>query len=184
MRSRLSKISFNGSLVTAPALTSRCSPLATSVTSTTARRAARSAFSACRMSSFTSAYLLHIDTDGATAGQADLPSRFIGDAEFEHFRLAALDHIHCFGHHGPLNTASRHRSEEVAFIVDDQVRADRSRGRPPCLNHRSERNLAPVFAPFLGGLENIFIARKHRSPPSGNLLQQVFRIVPFCRRTG
>ena len=35
------------------AFTSRCSPLATSVTSTAARRAARSALSACRMSSFT-----------------------------------------------------------------------------------------------------------------------------------
>src|SRR5262245_33742463 len=184
MRSRLSRTSFKGSLATSPALISRCSPLATSVTSAVARRAVRSAFRAWRMSSFTSAYLLHIDTDGATAGQANIPGRFIGDAEFEHFRLAALDHIHCFGHHGPLNAAARYRSEKVAFIVDDQVRANRPRGRPPCLNHRSERNLPPVFAPFLGGLENVFIAGKHRSPPSRNPLQQVFRIVAFCRRTG
>src|SRR6185295_4312010 len=99
IRRRLSRTSFKGSLATSPALTKRCSPLATSVTSTAARRAARSAFSACRTSSFTSAYFLHIDTNGAAAGQTNLPGGFICDAEFEHFRLAALDHVQRFGHH-------------------------------------------------------------------------------------
>src|SRR6185369_14470873 len=140
----------SGSPATSAALTSRCSPLATSVTTTAARRAARSAFNACRTSSFTSAYFLHINADGATAGQADLPGRFICDAEFEHLRFAALDHVHRFGHHGALDAAAGYGSEEVTVVVNDEVRADRSRRRAPCLDHRCKRNLAPVFPPFFG----------------------------------
>ena len=52
-RRRFTKVSFKGSLATSEAFTSRCEPLATSVTSTAARRAARSALRACRTSRFT-----------------------------------------------------------------------------------------------------------------------------------
>src|SRR6185295_19958648 len=163
IRRRLSRTVFKGSLATSPALTKRCSPLATSVTSTAARRAARSAFSACRTSIFTSAYFLDVDTDGAATGQANFPCGFVGHAKFKHLWRAAFDHVHRFSHHGALDAATRYGSKEVTLIVDDQVRADRPRRRSPCLYDGCECNLSPVFAPLLGGLENVFIARKHRN---------------------
>src|SRR5690348_1411726 len=101
--------SFSGSRATSAVLTRRCAPLVTSVTTTAARRAARSALSALRMSSFMTTlppplppcgrgsrvgyehaaracpllHLLHIDADGAAAGEPHLPRGLVGNAEFE-----------------------------------------------------------------------------------------------------
>src|SRR5262249_16449082 len=127
MRRRLSRTSFKGSLATSPALTNRCSPLAISVTSTAARRAARSAFSACRTSNFPSPHFLPLNPDTPTTGEAHFSGRCRGDTEFEHPRFAVLDHIHRFGHYGALDAAARYGSEEVTLVVDDEVRADGSR---------------------------------------------------------
>src|SRR5665647_1283886 len=129
MRRRFSSVSNSASPAISTAFTSRCAPLSTSVMMNTARRAARSVLSVCRISSFTSAHLLDIDADSAAAGQADLPGGLVGDAEFEHFRLAAFDHVDGLGHHRALDATARHRAEEIAFIVDHQIGADRPRRR-------------------------------------------------------
>src|SRR3954469_3841186 len=125
--------SFNGSRSTSSALTSRSSPLSTLVTTIAARRAARSALRAERISSFTgpSLYLFDEHADGAAARQPDLPGGLVGDAEFQHLRLAVLDHVHGLGDHGALDAAARHRAEEIALLVDDKVGADRPRRRAP-----------------------------------------------------
>src|SRR5215471_14281553 len=170
---------LSGSRAASAALTSRCSPLATSVTTTAARRAARSVLRALRMSSFMFApakwrianasdpvapallHLLHIDPNGAAAGEADLPGGLVGDAELERLGLAALDHVERLGDHRALDAAARDRAEKVALVVDHQVRADRPRRRPPGLDHGGERDAAPLFAPILGGFENVFLTREH-----------------------
>src|SRR3954463_4585049 len=59
LRTRFSINACSGSPATSAALTSRCWPLATSVTTTAARRAARSAFRDLRMSSFMTADPTH-----------------------------------------------------------------------------------------------------------------------------
>ena len=100
--------------------TSRCAPLSRSVTTTTARRAARSAFSACeerRASSAQSSFSTKTRMRAA-AGQADAPGGLVGDAEFQHLGLAALDHVERLGHHRALDAAARHRALEIALAVD------------------------------------------------------------------
>src|SRR5262245_13112644 len=90
--------SRSGSLATSAALTRRCSPVASLVTTTAARRALRSALSDLRMSSFTLLlHLLDVDADGAAAREPDLPGGLVGDAEFQRLRLAALDHVERLG---------------------------------------------------------------------------------------
>src|SRR5262249_48025968 len=115
-------------------------------------------------------HLLHIDADGAAAGEADLPGGLVGDAEFERLGLAALDHIERLGDDRALDAAARHRAEEIALAVDDEVRADRPRRRAPGLDHGGKRDAAALFAPFLGGLEDVVVARErllhHHSPES------------------
>src|SRR6516165_9498597 len=173
-----SMTSLSGSRATSPALTSRCSPLAISVTTTAARRAARSALRALRMSSFIMAprtanscspfryspalfHLLHIDADGAAAGQPDLPGGLVGDTEFERLRLAALDHVERFGHHRALDATARDAAEEIALIVDHQIRTHRPRRRAPGLDHGRERDPAPLRPPVLRRPQDIFVAREH-----------------------
>src|SRR5579862_1519133 len=158
----------SGSLAISVALTRRWRPLSTLVTTITARRAARSALRAVRMSSFMGRILLHLfheHPDSAAAGQADLPGGLIGDAEFQHFRLAALDHIERLGDHGALDAAAGHRAEKIALLVDNEVRADRARRRAPGLDHRRQRHRAPVLAPILGGFENVVVGCEHGGPP-------------------
>src|SRR5579862_8013576 len=158
----------SGSLAISVALTRRWRPLSTLVTTITARRAARSALRAVRMSSFMGRILLHLfheHADSAAAGQADLPGGLIGDAEFQHFRLAALDHVERLGDHRALDAAARDRAEKIAFAVDDQIGADRARRRTPGLDHGGERHVAAVLAPILGGFEDVVIGREHELPP-------------------
>src|SRR3954453_5725513 len=172
----------SGSSATSAALTSRCAPLATSVTTTAARRAARSALSSLRISNFIAAgpstdqvrslppcgggnqpsslglhtlfslpptprsALLHFfdkDPDGATAGQPDLPGGLVGDAEFQRLGLAALDHVEGFRDHRALDAAARDRAQEVALVVDHQIRTHRTRRRAPGLDYGRERNPSP-----------------------------------------
>src|SRR5262249_2602504 len=204
--------SFSGSRATSAALTSRCSPLAISVTTTAARRAARSALRALRMSSFMPAHrawriasgeeqlvarrpfvirysppallhLLHIDADGAAAGEPDLPGGLVGDAELGGLRRAALDHVGRFGPHRPLDATARDAAEEIALIVDHQVRTPRPRRRAPGLDHGRERDAASFRPPVLCRPQDVFIAREHlllhrlgphprgspRGPPSSSM---------------
>ena len=176
------------------------------VTTTAARRAARSVFRALRMSSLiavsdplvpakarkpspTSERLdsargsetqswhqstfSTIHTDRAAAGEPDLPGGLVGDAEFERLRLAALDHVERLGHHRALDAAARHRAEEIALVVDHQIRADRPRRRAPGLDHGRERDAAPcspATPPRLSGCLRRVRAcnlRRHLPLPSG-----------------
>src|SRR5215831_12362812 len=115
-------------------------------------------------------HLLHIDPDGAATGEPDLPGGLVGDAEFERLGRAALDHVERLGDDRALDTAARYRAEEIALAVDDEVRADRPRRRAPGLDHGGKRDAAALFAPFLGGLEDVVVARErllhHHSPES------------------
>src|ERR1700730_11066087 len=169
MRRCFSNRSLSGSPATSAPLTRRWEPLATSVTTIAARRAARSLLSADKMASFTCASLdlarasldlLQIDPEGAAAGEAHLPGSLVGDAEFERLGRAVLDHVERFRHHRAFDAAARDRAQEVALIVDDQVGADRPRRRAPGLHHGGERHTAPRLAPVLGRLENIFVPRE------------------------
>src|SRR5579859_667742 len=167
VRKRSARNSRNGSLATSAALTRRSLPLATSVTTIAARRAARSVFKVLRRSSFIVSSrlclvdLLHIDADGTAAGQPDFPGGLVGNAEFQHFRFAAVDHVECFGHHRAFDAAARHRAQKIAFTVDDQIGADRTRRRAPGLYDSRQRNVAAVLAPVLGGFENVVVGREH-----------------------
>src|SRR5579863_6450940 len=175
----------SGSLATSAALTSRSLPLATSVTTITARRAARSVFRVFRSSSFmaflyrhfrkpggarlsrmTLLHLLHENADFAAAGQPDLPGGLVGDAEFQHLRLPAFDHVERLGDHRAFDAAAGHRAEKIALAIDHQVGADRPRRRAPGLDHGGKRHVATVLAPILGGFEDVVIGRKHELPPS------------------
>src|ERR1051326_5517618 len=107
-----------------------------------------------------------ISRKGSAATSAALTSRcaprgLVGDAELERLRLAALDHVERLGDHVALDAAARDRAEEIALVVDDEIRADRPRRRSPRLDHRRERNPASLFLPILGSFENVFLARKH-----------------------
>src|ERR1700748_3365513 len=93
------------------------------------------------------------------------PSRFIRDAELEHLRLAGLDHIHRLRDHLALDAAAGDRAEKGPVLVDDEMAADRTRGRTPGLDHRRERNPAILLRPFLRFCENIAFARDHVAPP-------------------
>src|SRR5262245_31460721 len=175
VRSRSLSTSFSGSRSTSAALTSRSSPLATSVTTITARRAARSALSVFRMSSFTtiprrraSLHLLHEYPDGAAARQADFPCCLVGDAELQHFWLAALDHVDGLGDHRALDAAARDRAQKIALLVDDQIRADRPRRRAPGLDHGGERHPAALPPPVLRRFENVVVACQHEKRSSSN----------------
>src|SRR5262245_51029329 len=102
-------------------------------------------------------HLLHIDPDRAAAGEPDLPGGLVGDAEFERLGLAALDHVERLGDHRALDTAAGDRAEEIALVVDDQVRADRPRRRAPGLHDGGERHALAGLTPVLGGFEDIVI---------------------------
>src|SRR5262249_21499934 len=161
LRMCFSSSSLSGSRPTSAALTSRCSPFAISVTSTTAWRAARSALSVRRVSRFTSlVHLLHVDPDGAAAGEADLPGGLVGNAEFQRLGLAALDDIHGFGHHGALDTAAGHGAQEVALVVDHEIGAHRPRRRAPGFHHRGKGHATAGFAPVFRRPQDVFIACK------------------------
>src|SRR5262245_37693924 len=107
LRSRASSTSFSGSAATSACLTTRCSPVASLVTTISARRAARSALMVRRMSSFIGLVdLLDVDPDGAAAGQPDLPVGLVGDADCERARLAGLDHVDGLGYHAAVAAAA------------------------------------------------------------------------------
>src|SRR5262249_20941818 len=163
LRMRFSSTSASGSRATSAALTRRCSPVASLVTTMTARRAARSLLSTLRISSFTtpSLHLLHKHPDRPAAPEPDLPRGLVGDAEFQRLGLAALDHVERFGHPRALDAAAGDRAEKIALVVDHEVRADRPRRRAPGLHHRGERHPAPLLAPVLGGLEDVFVGCEH-----------------------
>src|SRR5580704_6518901 len=190
VRSRSASTARSGSLGTSAALTRRDLPLAMSVMRIAARRASRSAFRVARMSSFMANHtangewrvanrgknpfairyfairpslfhLLDEHPNGATAGQAHFPGGFVGDAEFQHLWLAALDDVERLGDHRAFDAAAGHRAEEIAFLVDNQVRADRPRRRAPGLDHGGERHRPALFAPVFGGFENVVVGREH-----------------------
>src|SRR6516162_581400 len=162
LRIRLSIAWRSGSRATSAAFTSRCSPVAISVTTTAARRAARSEFNARSRSSFmASVHLLHVNPNGAAAGQADLPGGLVGDTEFERLRLAALDDVERLGHHRAFDATARDRAEEFALLVVYQTGADRPRRRAPRLDHGGKRHVAALLAPFRGCFQDILIAGKH-----------------------
>src|ERR1043166_2203276 len=167
-RSRAWGVARKGSAATSAALTSRCAPLSALVTTIAPRRAARSALRAARMSrrievsrAIALVDLLHVHPDGAAAGKSGAPRGLVGDAELEGLRLAALDHVERFGHDVALDASAGDRAEEIALVVDHQVRAHRPRRRAPGLDHGRERNPAPLLLPILGGFENVFLAREH-----------------------
>src|SRR5262249_47159942 len=128
-----------------------------------------------------SLHLLDVHADGAAAGESDLPGGLVGDAEFESLGLAALDHVKRLGHDRALDAAARHRAEEIALAAADKVRAGRPRRRAPRLDHGGERDAAALFAPLLGGLEDVVVARErllhhhspgcHPRPDSGSVMQ-------------
>src|SRR5215213_11294887 len=163
LRICFSRSGLSGSAATSAAFTSLCSPVVVSVTTTAARRAVRSVFSAERVSSFTevSIHFFYEDADRTAAGQADLPGGLVRDAKFERLRLAAFDHVERLGHNRALDAATRDRADEVALPVDDEVRADWPRGRAPGLDHGGDGDLAAFLAPVLRGFENVLIAREH-----------------------
>jgi hypothetical protein len=102
------------------------------VTTITGRRAARSALSfGERLELHDQPDLLDEHPDGAAAGQPDIPGGLVGDAEFQHFRLAALDHVERLGHHRALDAAAGDRAEERAVVVDDEAGARPGRGAEP-----------------------------------------------------
>src|SRR6185295_19898248 len=74
-------------------------------------------------------HLLHKNPDSAAAGQPDLPGGLVGDPEFQRLGLAALDHVEGFRHDCALDAADRDRAQEVALVVDHQIRAHRTRRR-------------------------------------------------------
>src|SRR3954451_8315818 len=121
LRMRFSSVAASGSRAMSAALTRRCSPLATSVTTTTARRAARSTLRVRSRSSFKSAHLFHVDPNGAAAGQPDIPRGLVGDAELQNFRLAAVDHVDRLGDHRAFHAAAGHAAEKIALIVDHEI---------------------------------------------------------------
>src|SRR5919201_1603683 len=106
-------------------------------------------------------HLLHIDANGAAAGESHLPRGLVGNAEFERLRLAALDHVERLGDHRALDAAAGDAAEEIAFIVDHQVRAHRPRRRTPGLDHGRERDPAALRPPVLGRPQDVLIARQH-----------------------
>ena len=85
----------------------------------------------------------------------------VGDAELQHFRFAAFDHINGFRNDRAFNAAAGNRTQEIAFVVDHQIGADRPRRRTPCFDDGCQGDTAPGFAPFFGGFENVFIASQH-----------------------
>src|SRR5438105_13842776 len=108
-RKCFSSTPFSGSRAISFSVTRRCAPLSWLVTTIAARRAARSSLRALRMSRRKASllHLLHEHPDGAAARQPDLPGGLVGDAELQRLRLAALDHVHRFGHHRALDAAAR-----------------------------------------------------------------------------
>src|SRR4051812_6846294 len=123
LRMCFSSSALSGSPATSAAFTSRCSPVVVSVTTTAARRAARSAFNAERVSSFTaiSVQLFHKHSNGATTRQSNLPGGLVGDAEFKRLRLAAVDHVERLGHHRALDAAAGNRAQEITLAVDHKI---------------------------------------------------------------
>jgi xanthine/CO dehydrogenase XdhC/CoxF family maturation factor len=52
----------------------------------------------------------------------------------------------------PRPEGARHRAEEVSFLVDHQIGADRPRRRAPGLNHGRQRHRPALFAAWKVGL--------------------------------
>src|ERR1700752_4869519 len=134
MRNCLDNSARRGSAAKSFAFTSHCSPVAVSVTTTTGRRAARSALSSLSVASFTSIALfptfarrrsspdlLDEDADGAAAGQADIPGGLVGNNEFKHLPLAAGDHVERLGDDSAFHATAGDRAQKSAFIVDDET---------------------------------------------------------------
>ena len=54
-----------------------------------------------------------------------------------------------------LDATAGDAAEEIALVVDHQVRADRPRRRAPGLDHGRERNTTPGRLPVLGGFQDV-----------------------------
>src|SRR5262249_36278122 len=156
LRMRFSSTSLRGSRATSAAFASRWAPLASSVTTTAARRAARSVFRLARISSFifrplqypnALLHLLHIHPNRAAAREPDLPGALVGDAEFESLGLAAFDHVERFGNHSAFNASARDRAQKISLVVDHQIGADRPRRRTPGFHHRCKSHATALAAP-------------------------------------
>src|SRR5437016_6218178 len=107
MRKALSSSARKGSAAKSLAFTSRCSPLAVSVTTMAGRRAARSALSSVSvLRSTVLPHLLDEDADGAAAGQPDIPGGLVGHAELQHLGFAGFDHVQRLGDDRALDTAA------------------------------------------------------------------------------
>src|ERR1700687_4219371 len=111
-------------------------------------------------------HFLYIHPDGTAAGEADLPGGLVGDTEFQHLRLARVDHVERLGDHRALYAAAGHRAEKIAVGIDHEIGADRPRRRAPGLDHGGERHTAPGAPPVLRRFENVFVAREHGMSPS------------------
>src|SRR6516164_8184317 len=177
MRNCLDNSARKGSAAKSLALTSRCSPVAVSVTTIAGRRAARSTLSSLSVSSFTaialipkfvrrrhSSDLLDEDADGAAAGQADIPGSLVGNTEFEHLRFAARNHVQRLGDDSAFNAPARNRAQKSAFIVDDEAGSGRPGRRTPGLDHGGKRDAMARLLPVLSRLENVFVAIEHVRP--------------------
>src|SRR6266446_3376995 len=219
MRNCFVRSARSGSVAISLALTSRCSPLAVSVTTITGRRAARSTLTSESVSNFTTSapfpkfvnhrsapctnfgnnrgtsnsiivvppfdlkFLIRIrgthcrnfksgalpdfldkHLDGAAAGQADIPRGLVGDAEFEHLRLAAGDHIERLGDDRALDAAAGHRAQKRAVIVDHEARTRGPRRRAPGLDHGRQRHAMTGLLPVLGRFQNVLVAIEHGKP--------------------
>ena len=159
LRICLSISSLSGSLPTSAAFTSRCSPLATSVTMTAARRAARSAFKRLENieAQLSSPSRHSVRETGRISHRRRIPA-------FSACRFRSVDR---FGDDGT-RAATRYRAEEIALVVDHQIGADRTRRRAPSLNHGGERDTTPVLAPVFCRFEDVVFARhapSHRATP-------------------
>jgi len=162
MRNCLASSTRSGSAAMSAALTSRCSPLAVSVTTINGRRAARSTLTCASVSSFTIGRLSRRTPDGAPQ-----------DSPTFHAVSSATPNSSIFGwplaitSSASVTTAPRRSrrtpNQEGAVIVDDEARACGARRRAPGFDHGGERHAVTGLLPVLGRLQNVFVAIEHGS---------------------
>ena len=87
----------------------------------------------------------HLDL--AAARQADLPGRFIRDAEGERLGLAVGQDVLGFGDDLAFHAAARHRSLEASVGRDHHLPADADRRRAPRADHGCQRHAAVLVEP-------------------------------------
>src|SRR6516164_9211782 len=110
---------------------------------------------------------LDVDLDLAAAGEPYVPSLLVSDAEIEEARLAIGDRGKRLLDDRALDAAARDGADEVAGIVDRELRADRAgRGAPGGDDGRKRHALAGAL-PRLGLLQDLG-AVIHVSAPVAN----------------